>query len=305
MSKNTPNITPITSNTDVLKNKALTVRLTRKKLNRNKMDKDLAVALHELKNVTDAGSLRVNKSLFPKEATDKYQKIITDAGKYFYRTTTPWDDKGWRLLSVEIYKDFVKQFKKHSREFRETVMEFINGFEGNVEKMKPLLGDAFKSEDYDKFMLPGGGVNVEFLKEQFSLEVEYGTVSDADDIRANLTEADREVIAAHITEKNNEKFAKSQEHIITMLHDHIMAIHERLSQEENIFRDTLISNLEDLCDLIPKMNIAGDPVLNQLAADAKAKLCQWDPAAIRETPTIRNNVAKEADKMLDSMKGII
>ena len=292
------------SNTELLKNKALTVRLTRKKMNRNKMDRDLSTLLQEMKEVTDKSSLRVNKSLFPKEATDKYQKVITEAAKYFYRTTTPWDDKGWRLLSIDIYKDFIKTMKGHTRSFREAVMDFIDGFEGNIEAMKPVLGDAFRMDDYNEFFL-GGKVNREALLEKFNLEVEYGTVSDADDLRACLTETDREVIAAHITEKNNEKFAKSQEHLITILHEHIMAIHERLSQEENIFRDTLIGNLEDLCDLIPKMNIANDQAINALAAEAKAKLCSWAPATLRDDTKKRADVADEAGKILGNMKGLI
>ena len=104
---------------------------------------------------------------------------------------------------------------------------------------------------------------------------------------------------------DNEKFAKSQEHLITTLHEHIMAIHERLSQEENIFRDTLIGNLEDLCDLIPKMNIANDQAINALAAEAKAKLCSWAPATLRDDTKKRADVADEADKILTGMKGLI
>jgi hypothetical protein len=130
-------------------------------------------------------------------------------------------------------------------------------------------------------------------------------VADADDLRACLTEDDREVIAHHITQKNNEKFQKSQEHIITSLRDAILAIHERLSVEDNVFRDTLIGNLNDLCDIIPKMNIAGDPKIDELAAEAKRTLCHWSPSEIREDTTIRSDVADEAEKLLGNMEGLI
>jgi hypothetical protein len=293
------------SNTELLKNKALTVRLTRKKLNRNTMDKDLSGYLQEIKNVTENGAVRVNKSLFPKEATDKYQRVITEAAKYFYRVTTPWDDMGWRLLSIDIYKDFVKQMKKHTREFREAVTDFITNFAGYVEAMKPVLGDAFKADDYSEYLYSNGDVNIEGLLAKFALEVEYGTVSNADDLRATLTETDREVITAHITEQNQKKFQKSQEHIVTLLHEHVMAIHDRLSVEGQIFRDSLIGNLEDLVDLIPKMNIAGDPAINKLAEDAKARLLTFDPQTLREDTKARKAVADEAKDILDGMKGLI
>jgi len=293
------------SNTELIKNKALTVRLTRKKLNRNKTDKDLSGIIQELKNVTDKSSVRVNKSLFPKEATDKYQKVITNAAKYFYRVTTPWDDKGFRLLSVDIYKDFIKTMKGHTREFREAVMDFIDGFENNIEAMRPVLGDAFNLADYSEYLLSTGGVNREGLLEKFALEVEYGTVSDGDDLRATLTETDREVISAHITEQNNKKFAKSQEHIIVRLIECVKAIQENAARDFKGAKDTLIGNLEDLCDLVPKMNIAGDPDINQLADDCREVLCKWDTTTLREVKSIRDDVTDKADKMLKGMEGLI
>jgi hypothetical protein len=293
------------SNTDLLKRKALTVRLHRKKPNRNKMDKDLSLELQELKGVTDKSSLRVNKSLFPKDATKAYQDVLTKGGKYFYRSTTPWDDKGWRLLSIDIYKSFTKEMKKYARDFREAGLTFVESVKSHIVDMRGQLGAAFNIEDYSQYLHANGEVNVEWINEQFVFEVEYGTVTGADDIRANLTDADREIIAEQITAQNEAKFAKSQQHLITSLHECIMAIHERLSDSENIFRDTLIGNLEDLCDLIPKMNISDDPTINQLAADAKAGLCSWDPQTLRDDPDKRQDVADEADKMLKGMEGLI
>lgn len=293
------------SSTELLKHKALTVRLFRKKPSRNKLDKQLSEELSKSKGVTDDASLRVNKSIFSKVKTDPYMKILSEAGKYFYRTTTPWDDKGFRLLSSEIYKDFTKQFKTHTRNFRGAAETFIDGIEADIELMKETLGEAFDRNDYNSLFLSNGQLDREAILDGFTLELEFGTVADGSDIRASLTQDDRDIIAAHITQKNEAKFAASQKHIITMLHEHIMAIHNRLCKEENIFRDTLISNLDDLCDLIPKMNIAGDPDLNRLAEEAKRKLCHWEPSEIREDTTIRSDVAADAEKILNNMQGLI
>ena len=102
-----------------------------------------------------------------------------------------------------------------------------------------------------------------------------------------------------------EKFAGAQEHIITGLIDCISSIHERLSQDENIFRDTLVPNLEDLCDLVPKMNIGGDQAINDLAAECKAKLCKWDCQTLRDDSDKRAEVSKEADAILSKAEGLI
>jgi hypothetical protein len=295
---------PNISNEDVLKSKALMVRLTRKKLNRNKMDKTISVEVRDSKKVTDDSALRVNKSLFTKKSVEDYMAIYTEASKYFYRVTSPWDDKGWRLLSIDIYEDFVKRFKGFTRDYRDKVITFIETVQAHVEDSRAMLGDAFDPDDY-KFISGNGSVDRQVLLDQFALEVDYNTVTNGNDLRVDLTEADRAVIADQINTQNKVKFAKVNESIIENLRDCILSIHDRLCDENNIFRDTLITNLEDLCDLIPKMNIAGDPKINEMAARAKAGLTKWEPALLREVPTLRREVADEAKDILDNMKGML
>ena len=289
---------------DVLKDKCLQVRLTRKKLNRNKTDKLLSEEISKLKNVSVAGACRVNKSLFTKESTDKFMKIYSEAGKYYYRVTLPWDDKGFRLLSIDLFEEFSKKFKAFSNDYRKFVTEFVDQIETHVESARAVLGDAFDAGDY-VFLTANGGVDQAWLLEQFTLDIEYDVVTSGDDLRACLTEADRENIAAKIDEQAMEKFGRAQAHIVQTLHDHIFAIHERLCEGENVFRDTLITNLQDLVDLIPKMNIAGDPAIDALAATAKLKLTKWDPQELRDLPEAREEVAEEAKKILDNMAGIL
>ena len=292
------------SDVDLLKHKALQVRLTRKKLNRNKMDKALGDELSKLKNVLDAGAVRVNKSLFSKSATDEYMKVYSDASKYFYRTTTPWDDRGWRLLAVDLYEDFTKKYKTYTGQYREKVNLFIDNIEAHMEEMKGILGQAYDVEDY-KFVAPNGAVDREMLLSQFALEVEFDTVTSGNDLRASLTDADREIIAAEMDKRAMEKFSKSQEHIVIELVDVIDKMHERLSTADAVFRDTLVSNLEELCDLVPKMNIAGDQKLNDIARQAREKLTVWDAKTLRDDPKIREQVSAEANDILKQAKGLL
>lgn len=297
-------MTTNTSYSDLLKTKALMVRLTRKKLNRNKLDKSLGEFVSEVKNVSEAGAVRVNKSLFSKAATDPYMKIYSDASKYFYNVTLPWDDRGYRLLSIDLYEEFTKRFKEYTSSYRKAVREFITGVTQHIEESKGILGDAFNITDY-KFMAVNGGVDTQMLKDQFALEIEFQPVASGDDLRATLTEADRESIAADIDKKATEKFGKSQEHIVVSLIETVGKIHERLSGADNTFRDTLITNLEDLVNLVPKLNIAGDPDINKLAKKAKVALTKHDPQTLRDDTKTREAVAKEAKDILKQAKGLL
>ena len=280
------------------------VRLTRKKLNRNKMDKDLGKMVRDENKVTDSSALRVNKSLFSASCTQAYMKIYNEGSKFFYNTTLPWDDTGWRILAIDLYEDFIKTMKAFTKSYRAAVLDFIEKIEAHIEESRIMLKDAFKIEDY-KFLSANGGIDRDYLMEQFALEVEFNTITSGKDLRATLTEDDREVIANQINEQALAKFQKANEHIIQNLHDCVFAIHERLCDDENVFRDTLVTNLEDLVKLIPAMNIANDPIIAQLAVDAAEKLTKWDAGTLRSVPSIREEVADEAGKILDDMKGLI
>ena len=290
--------------TDIIKEKALMVRLVRKKLNRNVMDKGLGSEVRDAKDVTDASAVRVNKSIYTKASTDAYMKLYNEGSKYFYRVSLPWDDKGWRLLAIDLYEDFTKKMKSFTKQYRAAVEQFIEGIENHIEESRAMLGKAFCINDY-KFLGANGHVDRDFLLDQFSFEVEFNTVTSGDDLRASLNDADRQIIADQINKQAMDKFARANEHIITNLRDCVFAIHDRLSVDTNVFRDTLVTNLEDLCDLIPKMNIAGDPAINKMAADAVSKLGKWDAQTLREDPKARKEVADEAGKILDNMKGVI
>jgi hypothetical protein len=268
------------------------------------MDKDLGILVRDLKNVSESGAVRVNKSLFSKACTEAYMKVYNDGSKYFYRVTLPWDDRGWRLLSIELFEDFQKTIKTYTKNYRAKVLDFIENISAHIEDSKMMLGEAFRIEDY-KFLAPNGSVDQDYLLDQFGFEIEFNTVTSGDDLRATLTEDDREIIADQIDKQATENFQRANVHIITSLHECIFAIHERLCDDENVFRDTLITNLEDLCDLIPKMNIANDPAINHMAEVAKQQLTKWDPAVLREVPSIRNDVSNDAKKILKDMEGLI
>jgi len=282
------------------------VRLSIHNINRNKVDKDLAVIIHEAKKVGDPTTVRVNKSILPKARTDVFMKPSAQAKKYFYEVTSPWDDRGWRLLSIEIFKDFVKAFKAYTTEYKSKVLDFVDDFQGAVEEMRSdtVLGQAFKDSDYEKWFNRDGSVNREELLGNFVLEVEYDTVTTGNDLAASLTDEDKAAVAAEINERATLKFAAVQKDVVKKLYKAVEHIAERLSDPDNGFKDTLTGNLEELVDLIPLMNIADDPEINNIAEEAKG-LLKFEPQTLRDDMHARNEISKAADKMADNLKGMM
>ena len=57
---------------------------------------------------------------------------------------------------------------------------------------------------------------------------------------------------------------------------------EKLADSDKIFRDSLINNLCDLCDLLPKLNITGDKNLDNMRKEIEQQLCRYMPENLRQ-----------------------
>ena len=69
---------------------------------------------------------------------------------------------------------------------------------------------------------------------------------------------------------------------------------------EHPFRDSVVTNLVKLVDVLPKLNVTGDPELERLAAQVRASLLV-DPQELRKSESVRSETAKAATAICDRM----
>ena len=71
---------------------------------------------------------------------------------------------------------------------------------------------------------------------------------------------------------------------------------------EHPFRDSVVTNLVKLVDVMPKLNVTGDPELERLTAEVRASLLV-DPKDLRKSDTVRADTAKAAAAIAQHMAG--
>jgi hypothetical protein len=69
---------------------------------------------------------------------------------------------------------------------------------------------------------------------------------------------------------------------------------------EHPFRDSVVTNLVKLVDVLPKLNVTGDPELERLATQVRASLLV-DPQELRKSELIRSETARAATAICDRM----
>lgn len=245
----------------------------------------------------DAG--RYHKVLLPKAALAAIQQIVGEARQEHYFMTLPWDDNGYRVLPAAAYMEHTEKMRALSSRFTPAVETLVRQFGQLVEEAKTRLGGLFRAADY-----PGP----EELRSKFSFETKVMPLPDASDFRVTMGEEEKERIKRQITAAVEASLQVASRELWQRLYEAVSHLAERLQAykvtDEGIdhpFRDSVVTNLVKLVDILPKLNVTADAELKRLAAEVRASLLV-DPQELRKSESVRTETAKTAAEIADRMK---
>lgn len=270
-------------NTSLMTQRAMLVSVKITMPQTAKQDKEVTAEVTASHNADkDAGQFR--KKLYTKEMVDGFKKASNAARQSLYEMTLPWGE-GSRILLVTNYTRLVEQMKSLERKFWEEVENFLDTVEENQHNERRRLGSLYRDDDY---------LTKEELREKFLFETKFLPLPDASDWRVTLGQEDTERLRRQTEAQLKAAYAEAAKEPWLRLKKVIDNMVERLSDTDKKFHNTLITNVTDLCDLLPALNLGNDPVLASLAREARSQLTGYDPADIRKDPGTRKVVAEKA-----------
>jgi len=240
----------------------------------------------------DAGAFV--KNLLPDGAIDGVKKVESKLRTLFYRRSLPWRDDGIRILPAAVWFEFSAEMRALREEFDQAVGQFLIDYDAHRAKAKIALNGMFNDNDYPA---------VELVRQKFAVRLSVFPLPDSEDFRVDLPEDVRAAIGQEIDDSVKDSVVLANADLRSRLGKALASVVDRLSDSENIFRDTLITNLRSLCSDIPKLNISGDDGLLKLTAEAE-KIAHLEPDQIRADDTVRVSAHKTAGDILAAM-GII
>lgn len=256
-------------------------------------DKALSEAVQQEHSLgADAG--RYVKNLWPKDALAPIQKHDGATRSWVKFNTLRWPDDGLDLLPTAKHIWFTGEIGKRRMEREKLIAEhFMAGFDGWVEWAKNEHNGAFDPTLYDK----------DKVSADFSFDITYRPVPASSQFEASV----RHLIGDSAQQLDEAVRAASEEARLDLwkrFRAPIEAMVERLKNPENKFKDTLVTNVQDIVEVLPTLNITGDTALDQLVADAK-KLTEVAPDLLRHNKRIRSETAAQAEAMLKKMQSFV
>ena len=235
------------------------------------------------------------KSLIDGSALDPIKEIVGAARTYHYKMTLPWADTGPRALKSTAYFEYMQQMQQYGNMFRAAVQDLLNDYPLHRQEAKRLLGSLFDDTEYPYASELAG---------KFGFRTSVTPLPTGDDFRVNLND---EEIEARLRAEIN---ASTQAVASTALGDAFeriakvtAAFVDRLSKPDSVFRDSLVENARDLCDVLPHLNLTDDPALAAMATRLRDKLTQFDAEQLRRDPKARRETHAEAVAMHADVMG--
>jgi len=240
---------------------------------------------------------RFNKQLISKEALSEVARAATAIKNYMYKVTLPWSNTTKQhLLSSTLYFEFTQKMRELTAEFDSAADRLTTQYGTLVQDAVLRLNGLYKSSDYPD---PAD------IREKFSVEVEMVPVPESGHLLLDIEKRELEKIKVDLDTRVASKVDKVKREAWDRLYGVVKAMADRLSDKDAIFRDTLVGNIEDLCDLLPALNATGDPDLEIMRLKVEEELTNYTPKDLRKDPAAREDTAKAAKEIMDTMAGFM
>ena len=249
---------------------------------------------------TSAG--RYNKRLLPRAALAALNATMSETRTRHYANTLAWDDKGSRLLTVANYEQYTGIMDGLRERLVRGRARFIEDYDGYVEQARLDLGKLFRIEEYP---------SKEDLRDRFSIRYRITPAPDADHFIARLATDDTDRVKRDIERHIEEQLHDAVGDLYRRLAEAVERVSERLNEDGDgkslVFRDTMISNIRDLVDVVPRLNIFGDHRLARLCEEVKDRIAGVEPDSLRPSrtfdPMVWTRVKRDADALMEQFAG--
>jgi hypothetical protein len=258
------------------------------------------------KTVAEAGATadaaRVNKHLLANadSALKKIQQKANQIRDYLEANTLPWDDAGNRLLSNEQSLVVVGQLHTLEQEFKALVDEFIEEYPVLRAEAVKNLGDMGDDSDYPQ---------PDQVRAKFKVSVTFSPLPVSfGDVRTGMSAEQAKVWQSVFEDKVKAQANRALRSAYDRLREHLAKYVDRLQPREDdpervrVFRDSMVENLRETCDLLDSLNVFDDPELRQLNRHVRRGIAAHDPETLRGSVEVAEMVRREADDVLKRME---
>jgi len=276
-----------------------------------KVDKRAAQTVRDAHGITDEKAVRASKRII--EEADSYKaitKVIADGRDAFHKETLPWLWNSVGVLSNENFMHTTELFNDLQGQFYRVVPPFVDEFELLAARAKKVIPGLWNAKDYP---------TKEKLKKRFSFSFDIFPMPSEADFRADIPAEQFEIVKVQMAASIEAAIQQSMVEPYNQLWDAVAHMASRLQAETTCpcrnckgktfqgekFGDSLVDNLREVCERLPRLNITADPKLAGLIEETRLALTPFDAEVLRESDRVKESLAERAMAIRDQMSMIM
>lgn len=274
----------------MIQNSAMLVDLNISVWTGRKMDRKVSDEIDASKHTKSRAGNYHKKLLAGTQKLEELQKLVSAIRIWHYEQTLPWSDGGSRLLPMKNFMDYKATLGDYENQFRDGVQAFLVEYPTLVTAAAFQLGDLFDSEEYP---------DVSKLDDKFRMRYVFMPVPEAGDFRIDVNETSKAELQAQYKEFYDNKLGEAMQDAWDRLHDCLTKMSSKLAgDEKQIFRDTLVTNAVDMCELLTKLNVTNDTKLETARKKLESALVGVTAVELRKHDAVRVDVKSRVDEIL-------
>tara|TARA_R100000935_G_scaffold6126_1_gene13552 strand:+ start:412 stop:1320 length:909 start_codon:yes stop_codon:yes gene_type:complete len=296
---NTQTVSQPLTNVPSISSSATLVELGISKWTGRKLDKRASADVASA-NYASNGVANVHKKLLGNCSELKdIDTLVGEARTAHYSMTMPWSDTGLRLLTTKAYFKYHETMTKAQASFDDCVNTFLQAYDWEITQAQAKLGDLFNRNDYP---------TTESLSSKFGFRLSYMPLPDVGDFRLDINTEAQNDIKSHYETYYTTQLNNAMNDIWQRAFKCLSNMSERLDYASNegkkVFRDTLVTNVVDMVDLLAVCNVTNDIKMEAMRVKLEDTLQGVTPDALREDAYLRAETKKSIDEAIKSLPSL-
>ena len=251
-------------------------------------------------NHAAAGVANVNKKLLAdSDNLRAIQQHVTATRSAHAHMTMPWSNSGLRLLPTAQYFKYQQTMTDMQNEFERLITNFLDSYNDEVIDVQMKLGDLFSRDDY-----PTTGD----LERKFGFSINYMPLPDAGDFRIDIGNEALAEVKQQYSEFYSKQYSTAMNDVWTRLHKALTSMSDRLDysskEDKKVFRDTLVSNVTDMIELLRVCNVTNSTQMSAMADSLEEAMSGVTPDALREDDYFRAETKAAVDAAIKSLPSL-
>jgi len=244
-------------------------------------------------NHASKGMANVTKRLLDCPQLDALKTHVAAMRIAHRHSTLPWSESGLRLVTNAQYTDYHREVTGMINEFYKLTERLLEAYEWEVMSAQTKLGDLFDINEYP---------TTDSLRRKFRVSLSYMPLPTSGDFRLDIgndaQDALREQYEKHYRQQVTKAMADLWQRLLEPLQNMSTRLAYGAKDAPSGFRDTLVSNVEEIAALLKTCNIANDPDMEQIRLDIVRTLRGVTPDGLRRDPYLRSTTKQSIDNIL-------